>query len=884
MRALTESMLEQLGRLRLWQKLALLVGAMLVPAVLLGCFYFGEATSAIAQARQELSGAGYLKSLGRVAGEILTHRDRAFAVLIGDKAREGDLQAQTLEVDAQIAAADPLDAQVGARLGVSDNWRAIKAEWLELKSKTLQHSPDEDDAAHILLASHLAQLAEQVSARSMTSFDPGQETRTLVRVAADVAPAVLSAAGEMRRHAVRTAAKGYLGGDDRMGIRIFRDRQVALLDSLEDALGQLSPGARAILQPTVRSARSASDAFHGVIQSKILGAANIQASAGEIYDAGIAPTRELKSLSLVAYDLLNTRLAERLSQLRERQAVSGAITAVALGLALWLAWLMNQSLSRRLRQAIDVFDRIACGEYDNALETRGQDEASQVMHALKEMQARLRAQIERERTVAAENLRIRQALDIASTSVVLADSGHEIIYVNQTAQATFASGESEIRKTLRQFAAQGLKGARLESLATDPARERHTLDTLNGSDTQERALGALTFRTVSSPVVAENGERMGTVMEWTDRTQEVGTEKQMQSMLAAVLQGDLQRRIPLEGMSGFFAAASRKVNQLADNLAEIVSLVKESAGEIYRGAKEISSGNTNLQTRTEEQASSLEQTASSMEEMMTTVKRNAENAGQANQLAVAARGQAEQGGAVVGKAVSAMSGINESARRIAAIIGVIDEIAFQTNLLALNAAVEAARAGEQGRGFAVVATEVRTLAGRSATAARQIKELIQDSVRKVEDGSLLVTQSGQTLEQIVTSVKKVSDIVAEIAAASREQSSGIGQVNQAVVQMDDLTQQNAALVEQITTASLAMAQQAHALHEMMGGYRLGERAQAAGVRVVAPSAMPVAGIAGSRAEPGSSAAATGREVPAPSASRPSVRAAGGGEDSAFQDF
>jgi methyl-accepting chemotaxis protein len=187
---------------------------------------------------------------------------------------------------------------------------------------------------------------------------------------------------------------------------------------------------------------------------------------------------------------------------------------------------------------------------------------------------------------------------------------------------------------------------------------------------------------------------------------------------------------------------------------------------------------------------------------------------------MAARSQAEKGGDVVTQAVRAMDEINEASRRIADIIGVIDEIAFQTNLLALNAAVEAARAGEQGRGFAVVATEVRSLAGRSATAAREIKELIQDSVRKVQDGSLLVTQSGQTLEQIVASVKKVSDIVAEIAAASREQSSGIEQVNRAVTQMDQITQQNASLVEQATTSSQDMAEAARRLDQMMARYRL----------------------------------------------------------------
>jgi len=336
-------------------------------------------------------------------------------------------------------------------------------------------------------------------------------------------------------------------------------------------------------------------------------------------------------------------------------------------------------------------------------------------------------------------------------------------------------------------------------------------------------------------VVSDKGERIGTVVEWTDRTPEVAVEKEMQDMLAAVNGGDLAKRIEVAGKMGFFEAMSRGVNQLADNMAEVVAKVKGVAAEVHRGADEISTGNANLSQRTEEQSSSLEETASSMEEMTTTVKQNADNAGQANQLAMAARDQAEKGGSVVNQAVKAMSDINDSSKKIADIIGVIDDIAFQTNLLALNAAVEAARAGEQGRGFAVVASEVRSLAGRSATAAKEIKELIQDSVRKVEDGSVLVTQSGQTLEKIVASVKKVSDIVAEIAAASREQSSGIEQVNRAVMQMDELTQQNAALVEEATAASQAMAEQARGLTQMLDRYRVGNLMEAA-KNYAAPSA------------------------------------------------
>ncbi len=269
---------------------------------------------------------------------------------------------------------------------------------------------------------------------------------------------------------------------------------------------------------------------------------------------------------------------------------------------------------------------------------------------------------------------------------------------------------------------------------------------------------------------------------------------------------------------------------MATQLRTIVGDVTQSTTQVNLAAAEIAQGSSDLAQRTEQQASALEQTASSMEELTSTVKNSADNAGQANQLAGAARNQAEQGESVVAQTVTAMEAINQSSRRIADIIGVIDEIAFQTNLLALNAAVEAARAGEQGRGFAVVAGEVRKLAQRSADAAKQIKGLITDSLSKVEDGGRLVEQSGQTLREIVASVKKVSDIVAEIAAAAREQASGIEQVNKAILQMDQATQQNAALVEQTAAASHAMGDQAHQLQQLMGFFTLEQTTPAPAAR------------------------------------------------------
>jgi len=291
----------------------------------------------------------------------------------------------------------------------------------------------------------------------------------------------------------------------------------------------------------------------------------------------------------------------------------------------------------------------------------------------------------------------------------------------------------------------------------------------------------------------------------------------------AAADGRVTVRADANAHQGDFRKVVEGVNATLETIVAPIMIVKEAAETINTAAGEIASGNNDLSSRTEQQASSLEETAASMEELASTVKQNAENAKQANQLAMAASGVAIRGGEVVGQVVTTMANINQSARKIEDIISVIDGIAFQTNILALNAAVEAARAGEQGRGFAVVAGEVRNLAQRSASAAKEIKELITDSVNKTTEGTAQVETAGKTMEEIVSSVKRVSDIIAEIAAASNEQSTGIDQVNQAVTSMDEVTQQNAALVEEAAAAAESLVDQANQLNEAVSVFKLGNQ-------------------------------------------------------------
>ena len=290
-------------------------------------------------------------------------------------------------------------------------------------------------------------------------------------------------------------------------------------------------------------------------------------------------------------------------------------------------------------------------------------------------------------------------------------------------------------------------------------------------------------------------------------------------VLDALSTGDLTQNIN-QDYAGTYGQLKDSANATVVNLRNLIGEIMESIDNINTGAKEIASGNNDLSHRTEEQAASLEETAASMEELTSTVQHNAANSKQANQLAVDASGIASKGVDVVGQVVKTMDDINTSSRKIGDIISVIDDIAFQTNILALNAAVEAARAGEQGRGFAVVAVEVRNLAQRAAMAAGEIKHLIDDSVTKVAGGSKLVAQAGQTMEEIVKSIHGVTVMMAEISAASIEQTAGIQQVNQAIGQMDDVTQQNAALVEQAAAAAESLEEQAHNLSGTMAQFKL----------------------------------------------------------------
>lgn len=569
-------------------------------------------------------------------------------------------------------------------------------------------------------------------------------------------------------------------------------------------------------------------------------------------------------IAATAFLLPNAWLMKQLFD--NQQMLPLAIVAALATLAVVVGFKLVSDLTGALKSATNTCYQMTDENFRNIMPIDRNDVVGGFYRALYGMQVKLNADLSYAKQIGNESLRIKQALDNVSSCVMVANNNLDIIYMNNTVTDMFTDAEQQIQQQLPNFDASKLLGANIDQFHKNPAHQRGLLQHLDSTFSSELIIGGLTMGFVANPVLDDQGTRTGIVVEWLNRTHEVKIEQEIAELVSSVQQGNLSSRIETADKDGFFLKLSEGINDLTDGieavfsdvnsamqslaqgdlsnhitndyagvygdcknninstiekLGSIVGQVRESSDFINNASQEIASGNNNLSERVETQASSLQETASSMEELTSTVKNNADNAQQANQIASTARTLAEKGGTVVTSAVNAMAEINESSNKIAEIIGVIDEIAFQTNLLALNASVEAARAGEQGRGFSVVATEVRNLAQRSATAARESKELIQTSIQRVRSGTEFVNETGTALNEIVGGVKKVGDIISEIAAASIEQSQGIEQVNQAVSQMDEITQQNAALAEEASAASVSMSDQSNNMTSLLGFFSAG---------------------------------------------------------------
>ncbi len=545
-------------------------------------------------------------------------------------------------------------------------------------------------------------------------------------------------------------------------------------------------------------------------------------------------------------------------------ASGGAVVLIVLG----LSWLIGNRITLPLRQATHVAESIARGKLDSRIGEQAHDEPGRLLESMARMQEQLHAVISGQREMARRH-------DAGSTGYRMDETafpGEYGLMVHET--NTLVGAHVQTMDAVLAVVQRYAQGDLSADIARYPGEKAAITATVDAVKQNLGNINGEIQRLAAAAAAGDFSQRGDTARFDHDFRRMIGHLNAMMQvsddnlgklsqLLSAIAEGDLTARMHGD-FQGVFATMRDDANATVAQLTQIVGQIQEAAGSINLAAGEIATGNSDLSRRTEQQAANLEETAASMEELTSTVRQNAEHARQANQLAIGAHTVATQGGHVVGEVVTTMAAIQTSSKKIAEIISVIDGIAFQTNILALNAAVEAARAGEQGRGFAVVASEVRTLAQRSAGAAKEIKGLIDDSVGKVAEGSQLVNQAGATMGEIVASVQRVTDIMAEISAASQEQSAGIDQVNQTVVQMDETTQQNAALVEEATAAARAMEEQATQLADAVAIFRLDNQVAQA---VSAVTARAVAGMPpvrpASRPTPAAPRAATPMR-PAPS--------------------
>ena len=504
---------------------------------------------------------------------------------------------------------------------------------------------------------------------------------------------------------------------------------------------------------------------------------------------------------------------------------------------------------------------------DHAIESVGVSTARQEAQAseLARSAEEQRAQAERIAAVAAENTRVRQALDCVSTGAMIADADDRIVYTNGAVQALLRAAEPDLRTALPGFRPDAVVGQSIDIFHRDPTHQRRLLASLHGTHRAEIKVGGRVFALTVNPIV-DGDRRLGSVVEWADKTQERAIEREIETIVQSAAAGDFTRRVDVAGKSGFFATLSgglnelvarvgqtidgaaqvlvalsegelrqrmqgeyagtfaelqRATNETIERLTETIGGIDEASDTVFVAAGELAESANALRARTEEQNSALESAASSIAELTQSVGATAESAAYGRTLAEEARTKASRGDEVVRATVDAMQAITQTSEQISDITSLINDIAFQTNLLALNAAVEAARAGEQGKGFAVVAGEVRNLAGRASEAAKNISELIRTSAERVEEGARMATLSGETLRDVMDAFTRVSSAISEVSSATQEQSSSIQLVARTVTDLESMTQQNAAAVEESSAAAESVADQSRSVRELLSFFRTG---------------------------------------------------------------
>jgi methyl-accepting chemotaxis protein len=867
---------------RLWSDLSIrhklaVIGVAAALAVLIPTlFYVRSLQVTVGVSEQELRGIAPLRETFSLLHGAQRFRDGSVSVAANGQGA-GDRDAAAAQVDAAIAS---LEALLPERSGFTRSnaaLAAVKADWADMRAK----APGLDAKGLLERDAQSAAvqfaLLDALRDESAYVYTPYVDAYHLMYAGLVVGPNVGENIAILRARGVIAVGEHGANGDvpatpvpvpDLLSIagdlQVARTSATTFRGELAKSIAMLGDTGTPIAA-RARDAQTAIDAALAMGMEGLLVPGQPNVDAASWVAKTTAAVDAQYALQLAILDGLQTLSQAHLESAR-RQFIGTVIALAVLILGVgYFSWRISSQLVSTLRYGVVLSGRIADGTLDNRIHIERNDEGGQLLAGLKRMQEQLDASLTHEREAAAENARIRSALDVASAGVMIADASNIIVYVNPAVQAALLDVEDEIRTHLPAFRARELLGRPFDLFHARPDHQRRVVEALAGTHRARIQVGRRHFELAANPIVDADGQRVGTVLEWIDRTADTELQEELRRVVAAASAGELDVRLHADGgdprfaqiagsinamleatsaaaaevqlamsalstgdlgyraeaqLAGAFGQLLEDSNRTAGELADVVGRIQQAAGSITEAAAEIAAGNDDLSRRTEQQAASLEETVASLEELTSTVRATADNARRAAERSQHSERVAAEGGRAMADVVKTMEGIEQVSRRVADITSTIDGIAFQTNILALNAAVEAARAGDQGRGFAVVAGEVRALAQRSAQAAKEISALIGESVAQVAHGSEQVHAAGGTIEGIIASAREVAAIVADISAATLEQARGIEQVNQTVTVMDEVTQQNAALVEEASAAAASMAEQARAMQEVVSVFRL----------------------------------------------------------------
>jgi methyl-accepting chemotaxis protein len=832
-----------MARLRFLQKAMVIGAAFMITCAVLGSLLFASMQREINAITLAGSATEPLAAMHRAMDAMQRHRGVVVREAFGVAPRPGEIAQLRAEVDKELAAVvgwqrERVGDQAADKAFAStrEGWAAAIGKHADANAAMAAH------AEALRRARLLLKVFEGETGLGLSS-DPAMYY--LGRSVTEWLPMLSEYASQQRGVATRVLGEGSIWAEDRAAFAVAETMQAYLGDRIRldmEQLERIAPDYAKRVAAPMNAATGALKAQAELIQSAVLDAEVPNMPIAAFTQRTGSARKTMTGVVEAATSALRDAAVERAAAMRRQQAMVAAAVLFALLLSAYLFVGFSRSTRASLNQIKNAAELLAAGQFPDRVGVESKDELRVIGDSIEQAVGTLRGFAKAQQDLFASHQagNIDERLDterFAGSYGVMADDLNTLV-------ASHIAVQQRIVEIVAQYG-RGDLSQDIERYPGQKARITEAMDAVKAGMLRVNGeIKALVDAAVEGDfsrrgdaeayefVYREMVEDLNTLMESAHRgVSEVG------ALLAAVSDGDLTRHAD-ENLPGQFGELARNANRTVAQLSGIVGQIRQGSQLINTAAAEISSGNNDLSARTEQQAASLEETASSMEELTSTVRQNADNARQANQLAMGAADVAQQGGAVVSQVVETMGAINASSRKIVDIISVIDGIAFQTNILALNAAVEAARAGEQGRGFAVVAAEVRSLAQRSAQAAKEIKGLITDSVDKVGEGTQLVDQAGRTMSEIVDSVKRVADIIADIAAASQEQSSGIEQVNQAILHMDESTQQNATLVEEASAAARSLEQQAVQLVETVAAFRL-DAAQAEVSAALARVAEPV---------------------------------------------